>query len=396
MLAHELYVPSDQMPEPLRVRRLGEEDAGSIAEFFRAASWDRNATAEGTRNMFRSLAAENPFDPGKGPPTVGVFVGARLAGFVTSIPTRFWNGREYAPAHWLKGYWVLEEYRNGPIAFLLLKEMLKQVGLAASMPAALGARQLSTALGMKDLGAVRDYIEPIRPARILRQLDIERFEHLNRLSRPMSFAVKVGRIAPVAYIAGALGSLGLAVVRLRGAFAARGLTTQLAERLPEPAALDSLWSRAQLPLSSSATRSGVYLRWRYERGTSGQYRFASVWRAADLVGLAVLAHPLRPDDSRIAGLGIGSIVDLVLDPDCSGALPGVLAVARTWATTAKYDAILLTASRRALRGPLLRAGYLPMPGNIHLLVRDPGGKYGLSTDLDAWMVTRGDAWGDHL
>ena len=75
---------SDPMPEPLRVRRLGEADAGSIAEFFRAAAWDPHATPEGARKMLRALAAENPFEPGKEPPTVGVFVGTRLAGFVTT------------------------------------------------------------------------------------------------------------------------------------------------------------------------------------------------------------------------------------------------------------------------------------------------------------------------
>jgi hypothetical protein len=122
------------MPEPLRVRRLGEEDAGSIAEFFRAAAWDPHATPEGAREMLRALAAENPFEPGKEPPTVGVFVGTRLAGFVTTIPTRFWNGKEHTADHWLKGYTVLEEFRNGPIANLLLKEMMKHVGLVASMP----------------------------------------------------------------------------------------------------------------------------------------------------------------------------------------------------------------------------------------------------------------------
>jgi hypothetical protein len=45
------------MPEPLRVRRLDEEDAGSIAEFFRAAAWDPHATPEGAREMLRTLAA---------------------------------------------------------------------------------------------------------------------------------------------------------------------------------------------------------------------------------------------------------------------------------------------------------------------------------------------------
>ena len=384
------------MPEPLRVRRLDEEDAGPIAEFFRAAAWDPNATPESAREMLRSLAAENPFEPGKGPPTVGVFIGTRLAGFVTTIPTRFWNGKEYAAGHWLKGYTVLEEYRNGPIAYLLLKEMMKHIGLAASMPAPLSARQLSTALGMRDLGAVRDYIAPLRPGRILRKIDINRFEHLNTLRPALSLAVKVAKIAPLAHAVGALITLSLTALRLPSIVSGLQLTTQLGERLPDEAALDSLWARARRAQSNCATRSGTYLRWRYERGTQAHYRFASAWRRQDMVGLAVLAHPQRPDDSRIAGLGIGSVVDLVLDPDCPGALPGVLRVARRWARSANYDALLLTASHRVLRGPLLRAGYLQMPGNIHLLLRDPGGRYGLSADLDAWMVTRGDAWGDHV
>jgi hypothetical protein len=138
------------------------------------------------------------------------------------------------------------------------------------------------------------------------------------------------------------------------------------------------------------------LRWRYERGGEGHYCFASAWRGDDMVGLAVLAPPRRADDSRIAGLGIGSVVDLLLDPNCPAALPSLLGVARRWARAANYDALLVTASHRCLRGPLRRAGYVPMPGNIHLMLRDAGGKYGLSTDLDAWMVTRGDAWSDHL
>jgi len=375
---------------------LGEEDAGSIAEFFRAAAWDPHATPEGAREMLRALAAENPFEPGKEPPTVGIFVGTRLAGFVTTIPTRFWNGKEHTAGHWLKGYTVLEEFRNGPIAYLLLKEMMKHVGLVASMPAQLGARQLSTALGMRDLGAVRDYITPLRPARILRKLDISRFEHLNALPSAVSVAVKVAKIPPFAYALGAVITGGLTALRLPSMVSARRVTTQLKEQLPGEAALDSLWTRAQRAKSHSATRSGAYLRWRYERSAQGRYCFASAWRGEDLVGLAVLAHPQRPDDSRIAGLGIGSVVDLVLDPDCPAALPGVLGVARRWARSANYDALLLTASHGALRGPLLRAGYLQIPGNIHLLLRDPGGRYGFSTDLDAWMVTRGDAWGDHL
>jgi hypothetical protein len=379
---------------------LGEADADSIAEFFRASGWDPRATRDTTLEMLRGAAAANPFEPGKAPPTVGVFIGSLLVAYLTSIPTRFWNGREYAAAHWLKGFWVLEEYRNGPVGFLLLKEMLKNVGIVASLPAALVTRQLSAALGMRDLGAVRDYVEPLRPARILRKLDFGQLEHLSGLPAVVSLAARVARIPPIGDLLGALITLTLATLRLPGAWSARGLRTELAERLPDEAPLDSLWARAQRTLTSSATRSGAYLRWRYGGSGGvhghGHYCFAFAWRAAELVGLAVLAHPQRTDDARIRGLGIGSVVDLVLDPDCPGALHGVLAGARRWAKDANYDALLLTASRRALRRPLLRAGFIPTPGNIHLLLRDPGARHGLSTDLDAWMVTRGDAWSDHL
>lgn len=382
------------MPEPARARRLGESDAHAIAQFMRTAGWDANATPGGVGEWLRKSAAQNPFEPGAEPPVVGVFIGPLLVACLTSIPTRLWNGKELARAHWLKGFWVLDQYRDGLIGFLLLKEMLKHVGLAVSMPAALLPRQLSVALGMLDLGAVRNYIEPLRIARILRRLDPQLLK-LNGVPKLASIALKFAKILPVAYAADALMTLGLTALRLPSALAARALTTRLGERLPTEADLDSLWARAQAALGCCATRSGAYLHWRYERGEA-RYRFASCWREAELVGLAVVQHPERLDDPRLAGLVVGSVVDLVLDPAYPAALPCVLGAARRWAKHLNYDALLLTMSNFALRGPARRAGYVPMPGNVHLMLRDPGGKHGLSPNLDDWMVTRGDAWSDHL
>jgi hypothetical protein len=382
------------MSEPLRVRRLGVADADSIAEFLRAAGWEPEATPESVRETLRTAAAANPFEPGVGPPLVGVFVGSRLAAYLTSIPTRFWNGTESVPGHWLKGFWVLEPYRNGPVGYLLLKEMLKHVGLAASMPAALVPRRLSAALGMRDLGAVRNYIAPLRSARILRKLDFERY--FSRLPIALSLGARIAKTPAGAYTLGALVTLGVSALRLPSVLSGRSLRSELSEKLPEEAALDALWARAQGVLRSAAVRSGAYLRWRYQADSNGRYVFASVWRGRGLTGLAVLQRPERLDDPRIAGLGIGSVVDLVLDPQCPGALPAALGVARHWARSADYDALLVTASHRGLRGPLLRAGYIPTPGNIHVMLREPGAQQQLSADLNDWMVTRGDAWSDHL
>jgi hypothetical protein len=389
-------IPLTRISEPLRVRRLDEQDAKSIAEFFRAAGWDRSATDEGVREMFRTAAVDNPFEPGKAPPIVGAFFGTRLVGYISTIPTQFWTGKENATAYWFKGLWVLEEHRNTPIAVLLMKEIFRHVDLAASMPGERVALQLSKALGMLDLGAVCDYIEPLRPVHILRKFDVRRFEHLSVLPRMGSAAIKLAKMPPFAYAIGGLISLSLAVLRLPSTLTGRKLTTQIGASLPREAAVDSLWARARRTLGCSPVRSSGYLRWRYERGAQGRYSFASAWRGHEMVGLAVLASPQRHDDSRIAGLSIGSVVDLVLDPDCSAALPSLLRVARRWARASKYDALLLTASHHSLCGPLRRAGYIRLPGNIHVMLRDPRGKYGVSTNLDSWMLTRGDAFGDQL
>jgi hypothetical protein len=380
----------------LRACRLAEADAEAIAEFMRSAGWDANASIDSVLRWMRTTAMQNVFEPGASPPTAGVFIGSRLVAILTSIPARFWNGKELAAGHWLKGFWVLEQHRDGLIGYLLLKEMLKHVGLAASMPAALAPRRLSVALGMIDLGAVRNYIEPLRVARIIRRLGPQLLQ-LNGVSRRASIALKLAKFPPAAYAAQALASLGFAALRLPKILTARKLTTQVEERLPAETDLDSLWTRARTAVDSCATRSGGYLRWRYEQhGTDRRYWFASCWRTAQLVGVAVIQPPERLDDPRLAGLVIGSIVDLVLDPNCPGAMQSLLGAVRRCARSVNYDALLLTTSQRRLRAPLMRAGYVPMRGNIHVMLRDPGGKHGLSLKLDEWMVTRGDAWSDHL
>ena len=157
------------MPEPLRARRLGETDAHAIAEFMRSAAWDANATPDGVREWLRTAAAQKSLRAWRAePPLVGAFVGPLLlVACLTSIPTRFWNGSEFASAHWLKGFWVLEQHRDGLIGYLLLKEMLKHVGIAvASMPG--GRLRHDACVGRSgyvlDLGTVRNYIEPLRIA----------------------------------------------------------------------------------------------------------------------------------------------------------------------------------------------------------------------------------------
>ena len=142
--------------------------------------------------------------------------------------------------------------------------------------------------------------------------------------------------------------------------------------------------RARLTGTCGATRSGAYMRWRYERASRRAYCFALVWRDRRFLGYrSPCTTASRLDDFRVAtGLAIGSIVDLVLDPDCRAALPQALRVARRWRheppTTMRSSS---PASHNSFRGPILRAGYFKAR-KYHLLLRDKGAN---SASAPTWV-----------
>src|SRR5439155_18094383 len=148
-----------------------DEHAGLIATFYREA-WGQATTAESVLSARRQAAAENVVAPGEAPPTAIVLEGSRVIGYCGSIPQRLWDGVAEHPAYWVKGLMVLPEYRGGPIGFLVVKELAKQLPRATILVVAPAARRLFSALGWTDLGAVANFVRLLRPARAARRLDV--------------------------------------------------------------------------------------------------------------------------------------------------------------------------------------------------------------------------------
>jgi len=96
------------------VIRVEERHLPLLAEFVRAV-WDPHATAERLGEARAGLAAANPAAPGEPPPTFLFLRDGRPVGHLTTIPARVAVGGREHPAHWMKGFWVLPEHRNGPV-----------------------------------------------------------------------------------------------------------------------------------------------------------------------------------------------------------------------------------------------------------------------------------------
>jgi len=355
-------------------------------------------TAEAVLAGRRKAASENGVAPGEVPPAAIVLGGGRVLAYCGSIPHRLWDGVAERPAYWVKGLMVLPEYRRGPIGFLVAKQLVTQLVCATALVVAPAARRLFSALGYTDLGAVTNFVRPLRLARLARRLDVAELG----LGLPpwLTAAVRVAQRAGVAGLAG--GAAGL-VLDLAGA--ARGrpafrLATGCALEPPSREELDDLWRSARGAIAASPVRDGLYLRGRYganrPAADKSRYSFITARDGTRLVGVAVLLQPKTIGDPRLRGVRVATISDVVFSPERAGVGLAVLAAVERAARSAGADAVLCTTSHRALARLLRRRAFVPLPGNVHFFVRDATGAGRWSHDLASWWLARGDSGADEV
>ncbi|MDB6087221.1 MAG: hypothetical protein JWN85_5 [Gammaproteobacteria bacterium] len=378
----------------IRVTSLSEKDAPALSSFYRTV-WNSGSAENGPNEATATGSASCPFPASFPPPLVGVYSGERIIGHLGSIPTEFWDGQRNVGGHWLKGLMVLEQFRNGPFGYLLVKQMMKQVSLAAVMTVAPAARRLFEACGFKDFGTVPNYIALIHPRKVLQAVDVARLG-LASLPRFMQLLLRVMQWGPIAWIAGSTGAAGLWLLDGLNRLLCLGLRARIQTDPPSAAEIEPLWLRLRERLTLAPSRSGAYIEWRYARVHPGRYQFIEVRRRHELAGLVVVRRPERVDDPRLAGLRVGLIVDLIVDPADAAAVTAAFLGARIWARKAGCDAVLLTISHLGVGRLVKRLGFVKIPGNVHFMLRAPPGAIDAPQGMERSWMTRGDAWGDDI
>jgi len=374
-----------------------EEHAGAIAAFYRE-TWSPDATAESVLAARRRAAAENMVAPGETPPLALVLDGSRVIACCGSIPQRLWDGVAEYPAYCVKGLMVLSEYRRGPIGFLVGKALAERLSRATVLVVAPAARRLFRALGYTDLGAVTNFVRPLRPGSLAQRLDVGALGL--RLPRWLAFGVRLAQRARVAGVAGGAAGVGLdlaAAVTRRTA--ARFITACTVEP-PAREELDRVWRSSREAIVASPVRDGRYLRWRYGAAETAadenRYAFITVRDGTRLVGVAVLLQPRAISDPRLRGVRVATISDIVFPPERADVGLAVLAAVERAARSAGADAILATTSHGALARLLRRQAYAALPGNVHFFLHDATGTARWPRDLASWWLARGDGGADEV
>jgi GNAT superfamily N-acetyltransferase len=378
----------------VEVVQVTDQHVDCLAEFFRAV-WDPDATPEGVRQARAAAAATNPVAPGEDSPTFLFLYDGRALGHLTTIPIRVWSNGGERSAHWMKGFMVLPEYRNGPIGFSLLKEAVRHLGCALVITAQPAAYRLFRAMGFVYLGVMSNHLRVLKPGRVLSRLDIQAVG-LSGLPSWLPSAVRVARRGVIAAVLSAAATV---VMRLWTAAAharALGLSVSLVDQDVDPSELDGLWQTVRGSIAAAPVRDGRYIRWRYGAGGGAPYSFVTVRERSTLVGFAVVRCPKSEGDPRLNGVRVATLSDIIFSADRRDVALATLAGAEALARRFEADALLCSTSHARLRAILPLHAYVPLPGNMHFLARDPRGEYALPTTLSQWWLTRGDSNSDEV
>jgi hypothetical protein len=371
----------------VEVVRVDDRHVAPLAEFIRQV-WDPTATPEGMRRTRAAAAAANPAALGKEIPTFLFLANGRAVGHVTTIPIRLRIGTAEHLAHWVNGFWVLPQHRNGPVGFLLLREAVRHLGCALVLVVQPAPRRLFEAFGFIDLGVLPNFLRILKPAKILRKLDLAAIG----LAGSPRWLPPAVRIAQRLGIAAAAGIAAAGTARLWTAAAGRAPCPFEVQRPQEVDVreYDDLWRRACAEIAATPTRDGSYIRWRYGSHDEGRYQFVTVRDGSALAGFAAVRRPRAEGDPRLKGIRVATLSEVIFPKDLPNAGLALLAASEETAREVEADALLCSTSHRSLSPLLRRRAFVGLPGNLHFLVRDPAGNLALPQVLADWWLTRGD------
>jgi len=310
-------------------------------------------------------------------------------GYLGTIPLMLRVGGKRTEATWLKGFWVTEQYRSGPVGPMLLEKAVSELDLIGSQVVAPAARRVQESQGFTHRCTLFNRVLLTRAHRVLGRIDLEQVG-AGTMPAPVRAAVKGLQAVGLMTVAGGVAGLGIRGLGLVTGASSRNYRLHEGWDV-DSRALDDLWERLRDQVHTTPSRNAASLFERYAEGE--MHTLLSVWSADTLEGWAVLRRPGQSTDPRLSGLRIASLADVfypIANPRVgAAAVRAAEAAARQHAA----DAVLCSGSHPALETLVARRGYLPFPGNVQIMARDGESHAFAKKSADMW-VTRGDARSD--
>jgi hypothetical protein len=339
---------------------------------------DRKAASPQELDRLRNDIFGNPFSRGEGTSRL-FWEGDQLIAHLRCSPCPAYYSGELVESCWWQSLFTLPDAAGNPrgdaAAFLMLKLRAEPRGHAVLGTPGTESPvfKLYQRMRFDYWGAVPFFYLVLNGSNVLRNLAI--------FKRNAPLALAAG-VASVLYLPGKL-----------MAFRHRRPRQRLRhfQMIPWPAfspEADALWEAVRGKYGLIFDRTTPYLNWRYGEPC---YERLGVLLQKRLVGWAVCKTTQMKEDRYFGNLCVGSIVDLLVDPEKDVEVNAVLSLAVEKLSANGADLIVTNLTEQRLIASAARVGFLAGPSNYHFLTlklrRAP---------LGECHITRGDSDGDYF
>jgi hypothetical protein len=370
----------------LKIQRCGEKELEAIERFW-ALYREKPGLEErlvDERERLRHLRVEglgfssvgefaNPFANGEGSVWLAWSEGQPVAHLCRSLCPAYHKGRRIDSGWWRDLFAVADSVGGHAAAALALNVAHIDGGHAGLGTPGVESQagRLYRALRFDYWGAVPFLYHVIDGARLLRNLSV---------FKRNQFSASVAHIASHLYFPGK-------VIALRH----RRRPTLVSPVRVEPwngfpADADWLWDRVVKRFSFVFDRSTPYLNWRYAEDC---YTRCGVFAEDQLIGWVVWKLTGMKSNWHFGNLTVGTVVDLLADPDNPTEVRTVLRVALDELTHNGADLVVTNLSDQRMLKAASEVGFISGPSNYHFFTKN------LPTlKLEECHLTRGDSDGD--
>jgi hypothetical protein len=329
------------------------------------------------------------------PPTFVFLKGDDIVGHVTTIPVQLSSFATTVAAHWIVGFMVLPEHRNGLVGPLLIKEVNRSLDCALSLFVEPPVLHILTGLKWTHKGVLPQYLRVLNARGVSRNLQLSGVKALASQRGNMDVAVPFRFVESFIRV---LGGWGLAVgqatwVGLTIVTRPRSVPVEVREERGFDDSYNQLWQTVSGRFGACLARDQQYLQGRFGKNPE-RYRVLGCRRGNRLLGYCIVKTKQFSNDPRMGNMKVGTIVDCLFDPASPAPFQALLDVVLKMCTREGLHAVLCTASHAAVRRLLRANGFLAIPGNLNFAYHNRTNVPLQDIPLEAWHLMRGDSDAD--
>lgn len=364
-------------------------------ERFRQVIWPSSRTRASSPAERPDEGRQSQADSAQDSPTFVFVKGEDIVGHVTTIPVQLSSYAKTVAAHWIVGFMVLPEHRNGLVGPLLIKEVNRSLDCALSMFVEPPVLRILTGLKWTYQGVLPQYVRILDAPGVSRNIQVSGLKALTVRTGEPSPAPPLRWVESLLrtlggwiLAAGQAVSVGLAIVARP-----RSLPVEVRAEQGFDDSYNQLWQAVAGRFGACIVRDQAYLQRRFGRNPD-RYRVHACRQENRLLGFCIVKIKQFSKDSRMGDMKVGTIVDCLFDPDAPAAFQALLAYAMKMCEREGVHVVLCTASHAAVKRLLRANGFLAIPGNLNVAYHNRTDVSLQDIPLDAWHLMRGDSDAD--